>query len=95
MDAVIESQAATMTERAGRSSKGVPAAAVVAAWRKIVEGAVGMVRDAVTQLAQGSSDDDAIALDPDRRATFAANLMTVIASDAPTSPVVNVGTLTR
>jgi regulator of protease activity HflC (stomatin/prohibitin superfamily) len=71
------------------------AAAVVAARRKIVEGAVWMVRDAVTQLEQGSGDEDAIPLDPDRRATFAANLMTVIASDAPTSPVVNVGTLTR
>lgn len=71
------------------------ASAVVAARRKIVEGAVWMVRDAITQLEQGTSDEDAIALDPDRRATFAANLMTVIASDAPTSPVVNVGTLTR
>ena len=71
------------------------AAAVVAARRKIVEGAVWMVRDAVTQLEQGATDDDAIPLDPDKRATFAANLMTVIASDAPTSPVVNVGTLAR
>jgi regulator of protease activity HflC (stomatin/prohibitin superfamily) len=71
------------------------AAAVVAARRKIVEGAVWMVRDAVTQLEQGATDDDAIPLDADRRATFAANLMTVIASDAPTSPVVNVGTLAR
>lgn len=71
------------------------AAAVVAARRKIVEGAVWMVRDAVTQLEQGATDDDAIPLDQDRKATFAANLMTVIASDAPTSPVVNVGTLAR
>jgi regulator of protease activity HflC (stomatin/prohibitin superfamily) len=71
------------------------ASAVVAARRKIVEGAVWMVRDAVTQLEQGTTDENAIPLDADRRATFAANLMTVIASDAPTSPVVNVGTLTR
>jgi len=71
------------------------ASAVVAARKKIVEGAVWMVRDAVTQLEQGATDGDAIPLDPDRRATFAANLMTVIASDAPTSPVVNVGTLAR
>jgi regulator of protease activity HflC (stomatin/prohibitin superfamily) len=71
------------------------ASAVVAARRKIVEGAVWMVRDAVRQLEQGATGDDAIPLDPDRRATFAANLMTVIASDAPTSPVVNVGTLAR
>ncbi len=71
------------------------AAAVVAARRKIVEGAVLMVREAVTQLELGATDQDAIPLDADRRATFAANLMTVIASDAPTSPVVNVGTLAR
>lgn len=71
------------------------AAAVVAARRKIVEGAVWMVRDAVTQLEQGATEEDAIPLDADRRATFAANLMTVIASDAPTNPVVNVGTLAR
>jgi regulator of protease activity HflC (stomatin/prohibitin superfamily) len=71
------------------------AAAIVAARRKIVEGAVWMVRDAVTQLEQGATDVDAIPLDQDRKATFAANLMTVIASDAPTSPVVNVGTLAR
>jgi regulator of protease activity HflC (stomatin/prohibitin superfamily) len=71
------------------------ASAVVAARKKIVEGAVWMVRDAVMQLEQGATDQDAIPLDPDRRATFAANLMTVIASDAPTSPVVNVGTLAR
>jgi regulator of protease activity HflC (stomatin/prohibitin superfamily) len=71
------------------------AAAVVAARRKIVEGAVWMVRDAVTRLEQGTDEVDAIPLDADRRATFAANLMTVIASDAPTNPVVNVGTLAR
>jgi regulator of protease activity HflC (stomatin/prohibitin superfamily) len=71
------------------------ASAVVAARRKIVEGAVWMVRDAIRQLEQGATEQDAIPLDPDRRATFAANLMTVIASDAPTSPVVNVGTLAR
>jgi regulator of protease activity HflC (stomatin/prohibitin superfamily) len=71
------------------------ASAVVAARKKIVEGAVSMVRDAITQLEQGADDHDAIPLDSDRRATFASNLMTVIASDAPTSPVVNVGTLAR
>ncbi len=69
------------------------ASAIVAARAKIVEGAVLMVRDAVEQLEQGSGDGDAIPLDRDRRATFASNLMTVIASDTPTTPVVNVGTL--
>lgn len=71
------------------------ASAIVAARAKIVEGAVLMVREAVTQLEAGSDDADAIPLDSDRKATFAANLMTVIASDQPTNPVVNVGTLSR
>jgi len=71
------------------------AAAIVAARAKIVEGAVLMVREAIEALEEGSGDDDAIPLDSDRKATFAANLMTVIASDQPTNPVVNVGTLSR
>ena len=71
------------------------AAAIVAARKKIVEGAVLMVRDAVAGLEEGDGDHESIALDEDRKATFAANLMTVIASDQPTSPVVNVGTLSR
>jgi regulator of protease activity HflC (stomatin/prohibitin superfamily) len=71
------------------------ASAIVAARAKIVEGAVLMVREAVAQLEEGSTEVDAIPLDADRKATFASNLMTVIASDTPTSPVVNVGTLSR
>ncbi len=71
------------------------ASAIVAARAKIVEGAVLMVREAVTQLEEGTTEADAIPLDADRKATFASNLMTVITSDAPTSPVVNVGTLSR
>jgi len=71
------------------------AAAIVAARAKIVEGAVLMVREAIEALEAGSDGHDSIPLDSDRRATFASNLMTVIASDHPTSPVVNVGTLNR
>ena len=71
------------------------ASAIVAARTKIVEGAVGMVRDAIVALESGDEGHDPITLDVDRRATFASNLMTVIASDNPTSPVVNVGTLSR
>ena len=71
------------------------ASAIVAARAKIVEGAVLMVREAIDALEEGSDDHDAIPLDSDRKATFAANLMTVIASDQPTNPVVNVGTLSR
>lgn len=71
------------------------AEAIVAARKKIVEGAVLMVQDAIDRLEAGNDDHDAIRLDEDRKATFAANLMTVIASDQPTNPVVNVGTLSR
>ena len=67
------------------------AAAIVAGRAKIVEGAVWMVRQALTELAQGTTDADAVPLDGERRAAFAANLMTVIASDSPTSPIINVG----
>ncbi len=71
------------------------ASAIVAARAKIVEGAVLMVREAIDALEEGTDGSDAINLDDERKATFASNLMTVIASDAPTAPVVNVGTLTR
>ena len=71
------------------------ASAIVAARAKIVEGAVLMVRGAIEALEDGTDGSDAIPLDNDRKATFAANLMTVIASDQPTNPVVNVGTLSR
>lgn len=71
------------------------ASAIVAARAKIVEGAVLMVREAIDALEGGSDGSDPIRLDDERKATFASNLMTVIASDAPTAPVVNVGTLNR
>jgi regulator of protease activity HflC (stomatin/prohibitin superfamily) len=71
------------------------AAAIVAARAKIVEGAVLMVREAIEALEEGTDEHDSIPLDADRKATFASNLMTVIASDHPTTPVVNVGTLSR
>lgn len=71
------------------------ASAIVAARMKIVEGAVLMVQEAIEALERGSDEHDSIPLDNDRKATFASNLMTVIASDSPTAPVVNVGTLSR
>lgn len=71
------------------------ASAIVAARMKIVEGAVLMVQEAIAALERGSDGHDSIPLDSDRKATFASNLMTVIASDNPTAPVVNVGTLSR
>jgi regulator of protease activity HflC (stomatin/prohibitin superfamily) len=71
------------------------AGAIVAARVKIVEGAVLMVRDAIESLESGTPEHEPIPLDSDRKATFASNLMTVMVSDQPTAPVVNVSTLTR
>ncbi len=66
------------------------ASAIIAARRKIVDGAVSMVRDVIAQLEEGAPET-AISLSPASRATFAANLMTVMVSDSPTNPVVSVG----
>ncbi|GAA5334099.1 MULTISPECIES: SPFH domain-containing protein [Thermus] len=64
------------------------ALAVVAARKLIVEAAVGMVKEALAGLeAQG------LALDEERRAAMANNLMVALVAEAQAQPVVNVGTL--
>jgi hypothetical protein len=63
--------------------------AVVAARTRIVEGAVGMVDLALTKL----SEDDIVELDDERKAAMVSNLMVVLCSDQPASPIVNTGTL--
>jgi len=63
--------------------------AVVAARSRIVEGAVGMVELALERLGESSL----VELDEERRATMVSNLMVVLCSDQPASPVVNTGTL--
>ena len=65
------------------------AEAVVAARTRIVEGAVGMVELALRNL----SEHDIVDLDDERRAAMVSNLMVVLCSDQPTSPIVNAGTL--
>ncbi len=65
------------------------ATAVIAARRKIVDGAVGMVEMALEQL----SDKDIVALDDERKASMVSNLLVVLCSDRGTQPVVNTGTL--
>ncbi|MGE3961094.1 MAG: SPFH domain-containing protein [Dehalococcoidia bacterium] len=67
------------------------AGAIVAARRRIVDGAVGMVRMALEEIEAGHI----VELDDERKATMVSNLLTVLTSDHPTSPVVNVGTLSR
>ena len=63
--------------------------AVVAARSRIVEGAVGMVELALTQLAE----NNIVELDEERKASMVSNLMVVLCSDQPASPVVNAGSL--
>ena len=65
------------------------ASAIIAARRKIVEGAVGMVENALELLAEKR----VVELDPERRAAMVSNLLVVLCSERGTTPVVNTGTL--
>ncbi len=65
------------------------ATAIVAARKKIVEGAVGMVEDALAQLAK----DNIIDFDEDKKASMVSNLMVVLCGDKEVTPVINTGTL--
>ena len=65
------------------------AAAIVAARYKIVEGAVGMVEEALQMLGQ----KEIINLDEDKKAAMVSNLMVVLCGERETSPVINTGTL--
>ena len=65
------------------------AGAIIAARKKIVEGAVGMVEDALEHLnAKGVVD-----MDEERKATMVSNLLCVLCSDRATQPVINTGSL--
>ena len=65
------------------------ASAVVGARQRIGEGAVGMVKMALTQLeAEG-----VVELDEDRKAAMVSNLLVVLCSEQATQQVVNTGTL--
>jgi len=63
--------------------------AVVAARSRIVEGAVGMVRLALEQL----NEQGIVELDEERKAAMVSNLMVVLCSDQPASPIINTGSL--
>jgi regulator of protease activity HflC (stomatin/prohibitin superfamily) len=63
--------------------------AVVAARSRIVEGAVGMVELALN----GLNENGIVSLDEERTASMVSNLMVVLCSDQPPSPVVNAGSL--
>lgn len=65
------------------------AVAIVAARKKIVEGAVGMVELALEMLAK----KEIMEFDNDKKATMVSNLMVVLCGDKDASPVINTGTL--
>lgn len=65
------------------------AQAIIAARKKIVEGAVGMVQDALKMLA----DNHIVELDEDKKATMVNNLMVALVSESEAQPVINTGTL--
>jgi regulator of protease activity HflC (stomatin/prohibitin superfamily) len=67
------------------------ASAVVAARKTIVEGAVGMVENALELLAAKK----VVELDEERKATMVSNLLVVLCSEQSTMPVVNTGSLYR
>ncbi len=61
------------------------ASAVIAARKKIVEGAVSMVQMAVNQLGE----DEVVTLDEERKAAMVSNLMVVLCGNKEAQPVVN------
>ena len=65
------------------------ASAIVAARYKIVEGAVGMVENALELLSQKGI----VQLDEERKAAMVSNLLVVLCGERSAQPVVNTGTL--
>ncbi|WP_323816443.1 SPFH domain-containing protein [Cellvibrio sp. NN19] len=65
------------------------ASAVLAARKIIVQGAVGMVADALEQL----KEQDVVELDGERKAAMVSNLLIVLCGDQQAKPVINAGTL--
>jgi len=77
------------SEIAGAMLRRQQATAIIAARKKIVEGAVSMVEMALEQLSEKKLVD----LDEDKKAAMVSNLMVVLCSDKDASPVINTGTL--
>lgn len=77
------------SEIASAMLKRQQADAIIAARAKIVLGAVGMVEDALTKLAQ----DNIVELDDERRAAMVSNLMVVLCGEKDAHPVINAGSL--
>jgi regulator of protease activity HflC (stomatin/prohibitin superfamily) len=65
------------------------ASAIIAARKKIVEGAVGMVENALELISAKSI----VTLDDERKAAMVSNLLVVLCSDRDAQPIVNAGTI--
>ena len=65
------------------------AGAIIAARQRIVEGAVGMVEQALDLLQKS----DKVRLDEERKAAMVSNLLVVLCADREAQPVVNTGTI--
>jgi regulator of protease activity HflC (stomatin/prohibitin superfamily) len=65
------------------------ASAIIAARKKIVEGAVGMVENALEMISAKSI----VHLDDERKAAMVSNLLVVLCSDRDAQPIVNTGTI--
>lgn len=76
-------------EIAGAMLRRQQAEAVIAARKKLVEGAVTMVEMALTQL----SEKQVVELDDERKAAMVSNLMVVLCGERDAQPVVNSGSL--
>ncbi|MBI1389893.1 MAG: SPFH domain-containing protein [bacterium] len=76
-------------EIAGAMLRRQQAQAVIAARKRIVEGAVGMVDMALKELGE----KQVVELDEERKASMVSNLLVVLCSEENAQPVVNTGTL--
>jgi len=63
--------------------------AIIAARQKIVEGAVGMVEHALSDL----SERNVLELDDERKATMVSNLLVVLCGQENATPIINTGSL--
>ena len=89
---VVETRISSLAyapEIAGAMLQRQQASAVLAARSKIVDGAVGMVEQALERLEENA----VVELDDERKAAMVSNLLVVLCSDSRSTPVINTGTL--
>lgn len=65
------------------------ASAIIAARKKIVEGAVSMVENALEMISERAL----VRLDEERKAAMISNLLVILCSDRDAQPIVNTGTI--